>query len=200
MSQVAEQDSAESFIESQERRSSQEPIQSLAYFSSLVQHAAAGAKDSASQAGRFAAAFHAECIACGIRISGEQLLKLATNEPAADEKLARLQQGYCARRTCESRFYQLTCWSAPGVDWKPIFEIKDGYASGPPEMLDDESSAPSRKVQPRYVVAVSLGLVLMILMGVAWQLYAGGAIPLIRPAEKFVVDPDAVLKELSRIE
>ena len=200
MSQVAEQDSADSVRESQEQRSSQEPIQSLGCFSSLIHHAVAGANDPAGQANRFGAAFHAECVACGIKISGEQLLKLGRDEPATDEKLARLQQGYCARRTCESRFYQLTCHSAPGVDWRPIFDIKDGYASGPDMLDDDEGSAPSRKIQPRYVVAASLALVLAVGMSVAWQLYAGGAIPLIRPAEKFVVDPEAVLKELSRIE
>lgn len=185
--------------ESQPLRTSQEPIESLPYFSSLILHAAKSSPNPDHISATFAAAFHADCVACGIRTPGDQLLKLGSNQPTSDDKLARLQKGYCARRTCDSRFYQLTCHSTPGIDWTPILNIKDGYTSAPDLLAVDELDPTPTKLRPRHILLASLAVMLPILLGIAWQFYAGGSIPFLRPAEKFEVDSAGVLEELSRI-
>jgi hypothetical protein len=55
----------------------------------------------------------AECTGCHIRISGTELRQLATaHAPDAlggeeNPKLNRLRQNYCARNTCDGRFYRV---------------------------------------------------------------------------------------------
>jgi hypothetical protein len=200
MSQTLEPGAQSVSGESASRRIVQEPIQSLPYFASLILRAAKNSADSANLSARFAAACHAECLACGITLPGDQLLLLGQEQPASDEKLSRLQKGYCARRTCDSRFYRLVCTSAPGVDWTPIFNIKDGYASAPETTTDESSDDAPQTNRTRQVVAASGALLLLVLTAVAWRLYVGGSIPFICPAEKFTVDAAGVAEELSRIQ
>jgi hypothetical protein len=49
----------------------------------------------------------AKCIACGARLSADDLQQLA-DEKKSGERLERIRLEYCARRTCESRFYRVT--------------------------------------------------------------------------------------------
>ena len=107
--------------------------------------------------------------------------------------MERIAKGYCARRTCDSRFYQLTCNPAPGVDWSPIFAIKEGYVSAPEEINPEPAEAPRDRKRPILLAAGAVGVIL--LLALAWQLYAGGSIPFIRQPEKFQVDvmPDPLL-------
>ena len=53
----------------------------------------------------------ARCIQCGIALSREELAWLLQHgiaPPAPHARLQRIQHGYCARRTCDSYFYDLT--------------------------------------------------------------------------------------------
>jgi hypothetical protein len=175
-------------------RTTQEPIRTLPQFSTLVLHSIRSTNDVPKAREAYCAAFRAECLACGIQIAGEELLDLAIQANAGEPKLKRLRMGYCARRTCDSRFYQLTCNPAPGVDWAPIFAIKDGFASAPEEPCD-EAPVEIRPRKLQWMLAAAAGLTIL-LVSLSWQLYTGGSIPFVRQPEKFQVDPAPSLAEL----
>src|SRR5688500_14065864 len=60
--------------------------------------------------GLFSGRAEAECIQCGIKLTGEELRQLSSldpEHPVDDPKLDRLRLRYCARNTCQSRFYRV---------------------------------------------------------------------------------------------
>lgn len=180
-------------------RTLQEPIQGLPYFSGLILHAIQTAADPQAARAAFGSSLEGECLACGIRTTGEEILALGVEASASAPKVERLRMGYCARRTCDSRFYQLTCKPAAGIDWSPIFAIKEGYISAPEVVEQDEAQAGDADLSPknrRAIFAIAaVGAVLLMMVG--WQLYAGGSIPFLREAEKFQVDTAPDVLELS---
>ena len=178
-------------------RTMQEPIQGLRDFSGLILVGSrATANPEAARAG-FANALEGECLACGIKVSGEEILALGAEGATDGPKVERLRKGYCARRTCDSRFYQITCKPAAGIDWSPIFAMKEGYASVPDvakegeEGIEDSSELSANNRRVIFAVAAVSAMLLFI---VGWQLYAGGSIPFLREPEKFQVDtaPDVL--------
>lgn len=68
----------------------------------------------------------AECTACRIKIGGVELRQLATgqeqetDDPEDNVKLDRLRQGYCARNTCEGRFYRISIQPDSERHWASI--------------------------------------------------------------------------------
>lgn len=178
-------------------RTLQEPIQGLAHFSGLILIGIRAASDRQAARAAFANALEGECLACGIKASGEEILALGVDGSTDGPKVERLRKGYCARRTCDSRFYQITCKPAAGIDWSPIFAMKEGYASVPDvateeaEGIEDSSKLSAKN---RRVIFAVAAVSTMLLFVVGWQLYAGGAIPFLREPEKFQVDtaPDVL--------
>lgn len=176
-------------------RTLQEPIQGLPSFSGLILHAIQSAPEPQKARAAFVGSLQGECLACGIRTTGEEILALGSEPSATAAKVERLRMGYCARRTCESRFYQLTCKPAAGIDWAPIFAIKEGYVSAPEPVLTDEADAGTDlSLKNRRLVfgLAAMGTALLLIVG--WQLYSGGSIPFLREPEKFQVDtaPDVL--------
>src|SRR5689334_9877433 len=69
-----------------------------------------------------AAALSAECVACGVRVTGDELLALS-QLPSALETSGRikwLRLGCCARGGCDSRSYSLAFQNHPDLDWKEL--------------------------------------------------------------------------------
>jgi hypothetical protein len=180
-------------------RTVQEPIQGLPYFSGLILHAIQTAPDPRAARAAFGSSLEGECLACGIRTTGEEILALGVEPLASAPKVERLRMGYCARRTCDSRFYQLTCKPAVGIDWSPIFAIKEGYMSAPEVVENGEAQAGIADLSlknRRVIFAIAAASTVLLLM-VGWQLYAGGSIPFLRQPEKFQVDTAPEVFELS---
>ena len=78
----------------------------------------------------------AECTACRIKITGAELRQLATahTENAEENpKLERLRLNYCARKTCEGRFYQVFVQPDSERHWS---SIKDQLGHTTPEMRE----------------------------------------------------------------
>ena len=177
-------------------RSTHEPIRALTNFAELVQHAINTAAKPAEVRPAYAAAFEAECLGCQIRLNGEELLLLADENAKRTAKLDRLHKGYCARHGCDSRFYRLTCNPAPAVDWRAILAIKDGYVSAPEtDLTNSENEPPTPSNRKRHLLIASAAIALLAFLAIAWQLYTGGTIPLLRQPEQFQVDtfPDPLL-------
>src|SRR5688572_28573899 len=98
----------------------QEHRQRLARFCAALAEAvnsAAAADRTCRQA--VEAALAAECVQCGLRMTGSELLALGEADLPGNPnaKLCRLRQGYCARNGCDSYYYRLTFETHPAVDW-----------------------------------------------------------------------------------
>lgn len=172
----------------------QEPLQTLPRFTrSLL---AAGRRQTppcADFAAAFQSACSGECVQCGIRITGEELLIVArTKEPdGLRPRTARLILGYCARNGCDSCFYRLRFDPHPGLNWIEVLTwIESGNEDEEAEVTaaNDEETAGSRASRRRLAVRASIGLVIVLMLLLLRQWYIGGRIPFIREPEDFQVD------------
>jgi hypothetical protein len=135
----------------------------------------------------------AECVDCGIRLTGEELLLLSRLPRATEvDRLKRLRAGHCARAGCECDQYRLFFQNHPDLDWTKLFsageEVKaelSGSGEAEPGAADGDRRAVRRRKAIRIVLLIGAGVLLFVLR----QLYLGGRIPLIREPEKFRVDP-----------
>ena len=184
-------------------RAGQESIEGLRELARLARHILARVENKSD----FASAFEAECLGCGIRITGAELLEIARGPGAetADSKLDRLRKGYCARRTCESRFYEIRCIVQPGVDWQAILAMKDGYVSAPETLAADDTASVSASLRKKLILSGGAAVAVILLLAIAFQSWAGGRNPFLREPEKFGVDTSATqwyndLKEASAAE
>ena len=146
----------------------------------------------------FAGAIAGECVQCGMRITGEELLALAPgNEDApasgsaVNPKVARLRLGYCARSGCECRYYRITFESRPGVDWAKVLPPTELEAA--PSVAAEDPGAPERQAAMRSTArraGIRAGLVVLVvaMLWLARHWYQGGTIPLLREPEEFQVE------------
>jgi hypothetical protein len=135
----------------------------------------------------------AECVGCGIHVSGEELFAIS-QPPSAETatiKIGRLRKGDCARQGCDSYYYTVSFQPQPPLDWsKLIAEAESGELTAPGKLRDELAHSTS-KIRaglraPRQVF-IALAVILVVLL--FRQLYYGGRIPLIREPEHFRVDP-----------
>lgn len=140
----------------------------------------------------------AECLQCGIQVTGADLGQLALTTPAEgeaeDSRIARLRHGYCARRDCEAYYYRLVFRDHPKIDWARITPALMNLRPPPPE--------PEPAAKPRPTVAalladkrnlrVLVGLGLLLVLLVVRYFMAGGTLPFIHPPPHYTVDPGSV--------
>ena len=65
----------------------------------------------------------AECVGCGITLAGNELSHLAIDRDAPPDepaKLNRVRLGYCARSSCDSRYYRLRVTAPGDLDWPAL--------------------------------------------------------------------------------
>jgi hypothetical protein len=80
---------------------------------------------SRGQTESISAHLEARCIQCGISLLPEevkQLIDFNPANPALKPKLQRIQRGYCARRTCDSYFYEITVAGNATVDLPSLWD------------------------------------------------------------------------------
>lgn len=140
-------------------------------------------------------ALSAECVQCGIRLAGTELLKLgeptteAAAEGAGNARVERLRIGYCARNGCESHYYRLTRGARAGLDWgkfaSPAQELAGAAVSE-----QEKAGAQARRAANKQWNLLRIGAALLFLLVVLLvrQIYVGGRIPFIREPEQFRVD------------
>lgn len=91
----------------------------------------------------------AECVSCGMRLRGEELIAvsvLSTGATGLSEKLKRLQLGYCARKACHSHFYVVRFAERPGVDWSAVWARAEACAGEVSEKNESDDVAGSDPV------------------------------------------------------
>jgi hypothetical protein len=135
-----------------------------------------------------------ECTACKIRLSGLELRLLATvHADQANEgpKLERLRKNYCARNTCDGRFYRVSIIADSERHWA---SIKEQLQVTTPE-LKETTPAKDRKpffagagvpkVRPLQLTALLLLGVIMFF--VVRHLIYGSRIPIIQKKHEYRV-------------
>jgi cytochrome P450 len=144
----------------------------------------------------FLTSVSAECISCGISVSGEELYALA-QPPSADHahvKIGRLRMGDCARERCDSYYYRITFKAFPGADWA---RLVSQFEKGEPQRKQAGVAGNQRKRLMKYVrnlrapAHVWITVAALVLVLVVRQWYVGGRIPLLREPEHFKVDTAA---------
>ncbi|MDB6039719.1 MAG: hypothetical protein JWM99_3560 [Verrucomicrobiales bacterium] len=133
----------------------------------------------------------AECVQCGIRISGEEIGKirsLKVKGQAPEPKLMRLKRNYCARDACFSCDYRINLLPHPSVDWQKIKGqlVEERTASQEKSELVTTTfiSRPGWRVM--LCVAAAAALVLFFLLR-HW--ITGARIPLLQKAHHYQIDP-----------
>jgi hypothetical protein len=141
------------------------------------------------------AALAAECVVCGMRVTGEELLALA-QLPSALETSSRikwLRLGCCARNGCDSRAYALKFHTHPGLDWNEFLsKMQTAHAEeAPAPETETESEPETLPKNQRRGLQIALAIAIAILLFMIHQKYRGGRIPFIREPEHFRVTPAA---------
>lgn len=92
--------------------------------------------------GLFNGRVEAQCIQCRIKVTGEELRQLSILDPAhpiEDPKLDRLRLNYCARNSCQSRFYSVQIQPDSELHWTAI---KEQLQLATPEIREKKTRKP----------------------------------------------------------
>ena len=141
-----------------------------------------------------------ECVQCGIRLTAEELLALSETSPAdgaANPKVARLRQGYCARNGCASYAYLLTFKAHPAVDWPKILAAVESSGQEQHAEVAAEAEAQQiarREARKKRVLKIVAGIALLLLLLLIRQWITGGPIPILREPKKYTVDPTSTIE------
>jgi hypothetical protein len=138
----------------------------------------------------FRAGLTGECVRCGVRVSGVELLAMGDASVWGETSLRiqRLRLGRCANDECSGSRYRIIFHARSDLNWDLVFTLV--------RMIDEERlrapSAAELTVQRsqrrwRYLRAASLVIVLLLFF-LIHQWYMGGRIPLLREPEAFRVD------------
>jgi hypothetical protein len=114
----------------------------------------------------FDKAVSAQCLGCGISLSGTELAQIAVANSAGatvESKLDRVRLGYCARNGCSAKFYRVDCESLPGVDVGKVLARSVELLRQPPPEHEPEPTEPVPQVpwyrQPKWIAVVAALLV-----------------------------------------
>jgi hypothetical protein len=136
-------------------------------------------------------ALSAECIQCGIRLTGWEVLQFG-EEVSTDARVERLRSGYCARNGCESLFYRVSCAPHPEINWSALLN--------PTQTLTEEERAAAEKsakksahakTRNKALIRTGIAIAALLIVFIIRQIYVGGSIPFIREPEDFRVDREA---------
>jgi hypothetical protein len=167
---------------------SQMTIKELAEFSRNLARTIAAKPDPDRIRAAIDTALSAECIQCGIRLSGSELLKFE-GETSDDSRVERLRSGYCARNGCDSLFYRVTCAPHPELNWPtlldPAHELTAEEKTAAEALKKKQAHA---KLRNKTLIRAAIAVAALLIVFVIRQIYMGGAIPFIREPEDFRVD------------
>ncbi len=136
----------------------------------------------------------AECVACQLKISGEELELLSLTRGSPDSKnpkLSRLFLGYCGRDGCKGRLYTVQFLEHPLVQWSAIADLEAAPAVS--ETAPAEAPAGSAPIIPsarKPLILIGLALVLGYGAYQGIRRYTGGRIPLLQPKHNYQISPD----------
>ena len=139
----------------------------------------------------------AECTACRMKIGGMELRLLATaqvqetEDPEDNVKLDRLRQGYCARNTCDGRFYRISIQPDSERHWT---SIKDQLQHTTPDVRETRvkkvrtaffSGVGFPRIRPTHWMIIAVASLVLFFMLRHW-IY-GSRIPVIQKKHEYRV-------------
>ena len=138
----------------------------------------------------FRAGMTGECVRCGVRVSGVELLAMgdASIWGETSLRIQRLRLGRCANDECTGSRYRIVFQSRSDLNWDLVFalvrmiEKERGEAPSAAELAVERSQRRWRYLRVASLVAV------LLLFFLIHQWYLGGTIPLLRQPEAFRVD------------
>lgn len=139
----------------------------------------------------------ANCVLCEIQINGGDLNTMALAHRAdalADPRLARLKQGYCCRRSCDSYYYHLVFEPHPSVNWERVLEKlgTGGTTIASEETLERPDRSGKDAARRTLVLKVGAGVGVVLLLLLVRHLMSGGSLPGLHRAPKYTVDPKSL--------
>jgi hypothetical protein len=154
----------------------------------------------------FAGHVHIECVECGFELSGNDLsvLTLTPAETRLDDpRLARLRQGYCGRKDCNSKYFTVTLSPHPELDWAGVIARVESHGSSP---VSDQAESPmggspmiradrtpSAFSKPHVRLVAGIAILLALLLGKYWL--SNGTLPGFSPKPKYQVDPASLIQD-----
>jgi len=142
----------------------------------------------------FRTAVSAQCLQCGVYVTGDELLFLSQHPPETGDsaRIKRLRLGDCAQQGCNSYYYRFNLAPVAALDWTTLLSQVETAQQEKAAPTLPEAPVPTsgkafsyRKAAPRLWAA--LGIILLLLVLRQW--YVGGRIPFLREPENFRVDP-----------
>jgi len=147
----------------------------------------------------FSTRLHAECVLCGIKVSGEEIGLVAVTAEETQlphPKLERLRLGYCAREGCESFFYAIYLDDWPGVDWKSATDQANNLIIADKNAAEQEKQRQASRQRNRRMTRVALGVLAIGLLIVLRFLVQHDRLPFVKKPPKYQIDPASVSREL----
>lgn len=136
-------------------------------------------------------ALSAECVQCGIRLTGWEVLQFG-EEASSDARVERLRSGYCARNGCESLFYRVTCAAHAEINWPALLNPTQTLTDAERAALEELGKKKARaKLLNRTLLRAGIAVAALLIVFVIRQIWVGGTIPFIREPEDFQVDREA---------
>jgi hypothetical protein len=134
-------------------------------------------------------ALSAECVQCGLRLTGPDLLRFGAGDESGDARLERLRNGYCGRNGCECLFYRVTCGADPQIDWPKLIHPAHTISDDEKASVQRRAARDASKTRwKKRALRTALALAALAFVFILRQLWVGGTIPFIREPENFQVD------------
>ena len=143
----------------------------------------------------------AECVLCGLKISGDEVKRLASAEniEPGNSKIARLRLGFCGRSGCDSKYYSVEFFEHSILSWPSIVPSPDSVANTPELPVLNTPTNECKVVEfqqksllPKPVVRLLLALALLFIGIQIVRHFTGGRIPILQPKHNYSINPDSV--------
>ena len=156
----------------------------------------------ANTSGSVSQYLRARCIQCGISLTEgelEDLITLPSCPTRPDPRLNRIQQGYCARRTCDSYYDEMTVTSGAPIDaeslWNAASNSLIGTAfSGGPERRRSWVEAALASYSKREILALT-GALLTVSFLIWWN-FRTPSWARRSSGSEYQSDPQSLIREL----
>jgi predicted nucleic acid-binding Zn ribbon protein len=137
----------------------------------------------------------AECVQCGIKITGEemdQILVADEETKLPHPKLQRLRLGYCAREGCESYDYCIHFEDYPGLDWSAVAEKAVNEVTASKVVAELERKQKIMRKRQRRMKQAALALFTVLVLLLLRTVIQHDHQPFGRKPHKYEIDPGSV--------
>jgi hypothetical protein len=140
----------------------------------------------------FSTHVRAECVKCGMHITGDQIGQIAVLEEDASlscPKLKRLRLGYCAREGCESYYYAFHLQAHPNIDWAAVIEKAHRFAIALEKVAQQEQKQQRKWKQNWLRNRVAWAMISIVAILLFRFVMVHGHLPFTDKPQKYKIDP-----------